>query len=89
MLSVGGRRLGFVRHDAWEFRALDGAPTTAADRVWYRMEVTFGTAGRVTGTVYDAAGTIVASFPTTLPGLTTGGVGFYGSASRIDTLEVR
>jgi hypothetical protein len=58
---------------------------------WYRLEVTFGAAGAVTGRVFDADGrTELAALTTTLAGFVPGGVAVraFGTIC-IDTLERR
>ncbi len=55
---------------------------------WYKMEVTFGSGGSVTGRLYDSDGTtVLATNTTTLTGLTTGGIALrsFGSFC-IDTI---
>jgi hypothetical protein len=66
------------------------AMTWTAGR-WYRLEVTFGLAGAVTGKVYDSDGrTELASLSATLAGFTPGGIAVRAfGATCVDTIERR
>jgi hypothetical protein len=55
---------------------------------WYRLGLAFGSAGLVTGTLYDATNVQVATVSFTISGLSPGGVAYrgFGSVDCIDTI---
>jgi hypothetical protein len=75
---------------SWGYTTLGTAAWTGAMGTWYRLELTFGASGAVTGRVYSEANTVLATVTATIAGLTRGGVALRAfSTTCLDTLERR
>ncbi|MFO0629873.1 MAG: hypothetical protein U0325_30170 [Polyangiales bacterium] len=75
---------------SWGYTTLATTPWTETTSTWYRLELTFGASGAVTGRIYSATNTVLATVTATISGLTRGGVALraFGTTC-IDTFERR
>ena len=78
------------QNSAWGYTTLSTTPWTDALGTWYRLELTFGASGAVTGRIYNTANTVLATVTATIAGLPRGGVALraFGTTC-VDTLERR